>query len=65
VLSYLRRYGQDEVLVVLNMSASPQTVRVPVKTATTLVASSASQWTNPGELTIEPFGAYIGEVGRH
>jgi glycosidase len=63
VLSYLRSYQGHEVLVVLNMSAEPEMVHVPVKSARMLAASPAdAKWNRDGELLVAPFGVYIGEV---
>jgi alpha-glucosidase len=60
VLSYLRRYKGKDVLVVLNMSSSAQSVRVPIQSANPLLASSpASKMARPGEVTVEPFGVFI------
>jgi len=63
ILSYERRYQGRGVLVVLNMSAAPQTVHLPVKSAMTLLSSpSDSQLSKLGDLTVDPFGVYIGEA---
>jgi alpha-glucosidase len=70
VLSYLRKYKDSMVLVVLNMSASPQKVNLDLRSkgiqansAKTLLCSSSS----PSQIalraiSLEPFGAWIGSV---
>ncbi len=70
VLAYLRSYKDESVMVVLNMSDTPQTVHfdlaakgVTSATATTLLASfSAPNTIDATSITIEPFGAWVGEI---
>jgi len=70
VLSYLRSYKGENVLVVLNMSSSAQPVKLELDgkgvTATTLrrlLASFDSPATGSAkDLTVPAFGAYIGEL---
>ena len=69
VLSYLRSYKGKAVLVALNMSAVPRTVKFdlakqgfPLYTLTTLVGSWESDKFNV--LTLQPFGAVIAEVNH-
>ena len=73
VLSYLRRYKNESVLVVLNMSAQPQEVSFdlspqgfPAKTAQTLLTtmSAASKEGSLAHLSLEPFAVYIGAVSK-
>ena len=72
VLSYLRRYKDGAVLVVLNMSATAQQVSFdlslhgfPSAKATTLLTTSALA---PGgqvsQVTMDPFSVYIARVSR-
>ena len=72
VLSYLRRYKDEAVLVVLNMSATAQQVSFnlseqgfPSEKATTLLAASALV---PGgqldQVALDPFAVYIARVTR-
>jgi alpha-glucosidase len=61
VLSYLRRYKESMVLVALNMSSETKKVRVPIESATVLLASPASKTERPGEVTVEPFGVFVAE----
>jgi alpha-glucosidase len=71
VLSYLRRYQDEAVLVVLNMSANPQKVRFdlgpqgfPAAKAKTLL-STAGQGESPiSALSLEPFAVYIAEISK-
>ena len=70
VLSYMRSYKGQNVLVVLNMSDAPQKVnlnlaskKIRAKSAKTLLSSFAA----PGKvstrsISMEPFGAWIGET---
>ena len=67
VLSYLRRSGDDVVLVAINMSERASTARWDLApqglagaTATTLVASAASG--NLRALTLQPYGVWIARV---
>ena len=68
VLSYLRSYKGRSVLVVLNMSDAPQRVSlalkgIPGKSGKTLLSSfAAPERMNVGEISVEPFGAWIAEL---
>jgi alpha-glucosidase len=70
VLSYIRSYKSQNVLVVLNMSNIPQTVSLNLaangvtgKSAKTLLASfGAPQEIQVTAIEIEPFGAWIGKI---
>jgi len=73
VLSYLRRYKNEAVLVVLNMSAQPQDVSFdlapqgfPAKSANTLLTTmtAASKERSLSHLSLEPFAVYIGAVSK-
>jgi alpha-glucosidase len=72
VLSYLRNYKDHTVLVALNFSSEPQKVAFDLKpqgissgTAKTLVTTSSKPaQVNLGEIILEPFGVYIGQVGK-
>jgi alpha-glucosidase len=73
VLSYLRRYKNEAVLVVLNMSSQPQQVSFDLapqgfdgKTARTLLTTMAtgSQAGSVSHLSLEPFSVYIGAVSK-
>jgi alpha-glucosidase len=73
VLSYLRKTKNDAVLVVINMSAAPQTVnfklskqRLNVKSAKTLLTTQLSLQTNSSaaQLSLEPFAVYIAAVSK-
>lgn len=67
VLAYARSYKGENVVVVLNMSASAQKVNldlaakgIPAKAGKTLLASfDAPENVAPGEISIAPFGAWI------
>jgi alpha-glucosidase len=73
VLSYLRRYKDQAVLVMLNMSGTPQKVSVDLSKqgfsggkATTLLTTLRA---HPKEVTLsdislEPFAVYIAKVGK-
>jgi len=67
VLSYLRRTATQTVLVVLNVSSVPQTVNVAqglssTKFRTLLSSTTAPQETNLGQLSLQPFSVYVGEL---
>jgi alpha-glucosidase len=73
VLSYLRRYKNEAVLVVLNMSSQPQQVSFDLapqgfngKTAHTLLTTMAtgSKADSVSHLSLEPFSVYIGAVSK-
>ena len=73
VLSYLRKLDQEAVLVALNMSSIPRTLRFDLsgqgfsaKRATTLVetAGRAASQATLSTLTLEPFGVYIGKITK-
>jgi alpha-glucosidase len=69
VLSYLRSYKGENVLVVLNMSAAPQKVKFDLSShsvkgteGSTLVSTSKAKTVNVSDLSLEPYGVWIGEV---
>jgi alpha-glucosidase len=73
VLSYLRRYKAEAVLVVLNMSAAPQKVRLDLSlqnlssaTARTLLTtrSDGPKEVSLGKLPLEPFEVYVAEISK-
>jgi alpha-glucosidase len=73
VLSYLRRYKNEAVLLVLNMSAEPQSVSFdltsqgfPAKSARTLLTTMATKvkQSSLSNLSLQPFAVYIGEVSK-
>jgi alpha-glucosidase len=73
VLSYLRRYKNEAVLVVLNMSGKDQSVKLnltdqgfPTKDAITLLStkSATSHVASITNLQLEPFGVYIGKLRK-
>ena len=73
MLSYLRRYKNEAVLVVLNMSSKPQQVTFDLtpqgfdgKTARTLLTTTptGSKTGSVSHLSLEPFSVYIGAVSK-
>jgi alpha-glucosidase len=73
VLSYLRQYKDEAVLVVLNMSAAQQKASFDLKPhgisagqANTLLSAPAGkpQSVTLSDISLEPFGVYIAEVSR-
>jgi alpha-glucosidase len=73
VMSYLRRYNDAGVLVVLNMSASAQTVNFDLapqgfssSEAKTLLTtmSQLQKKATVSRMTLAPFSVYIGELSR-
>ena len=73
VLSYLRKSGDEAVIVVINMSAEPQKVSFDLSsqglnsglTKTLLTTqSSLAKNSSIAELTLEPFAAYIAQVEK-
>jgi alpha-glucosidase len=73
VLSYLRRFKNEAVLVVLNMSSQPQNVSIdlttqgfPAKSANTLLTTMApgSKAGSLSHLSLEPFAVYIGSISK-
>jgi alpha-glucosidase len=71
VLSYLRRYKDDAVLVILNMSAKPQKVSFNLKAkgisgsaANTLLTTMESNLKSAklSSISLEPFAVYIGKI---
>jgi alpha-glucosidase len=73
VLSYLRRYKDETVLVVLNMSSTAQKVSFDLQ-AQGLTASTAATMVMTGRpnresaslksVSLEPFGVYIGKIEK-
>jgi alpha-glucosidase len=73
VLSYLRRYKDEAVLVVLNMSSSPQKASFDLqphgltatKATTMLTTGKADQQSaSLGSISLEPFAVYIGKIEK-
>lgn len=73
VLSYLRRAGDDAVIVVINMSAGSQKVKFDLSqqgfssgSAKTLMTtqSSLKNASSVKQLSLEPFAVYIGELSK-
>jgi alpha-glucosidase len=68
VLSYLRAYKDDVVLVALNMSGSPKKVNFELKhngfsSAKSLVSTGKSS-AKGDEVLLEPYGVFIGQLAR-
>ena len=73
VLSYLRRYKDEAVLVVLNMSSNPQKASFDLQ-AQGLSASKATTMLTTGKanresaslksVSLEPFSVYIGKIEK-
>ena len=68
VLSYLRAYKGEVVVVALNMSKSPQKVALTLKgtgftSAKRLVATGDSR-VQGSEVSLEPYGVFIGELTK-
>ena len=66
VLSYLRVYKDQAVLVTLNMSGAPQKVNVDMSkrgfsSAKSLVATGKSSATG-SVVTLDPYGVFIGQL---
>jgi alpha-glucosidase len=72
VWAYLRRYKDQAVLVVLNMSTSPRTVSFDLtgqgfgaKEAKTLLATNGAGGTQAlSSVTLQPYKVYVGEVSK-
>ena len=73
VLAYLRRYNNEAVLIVLNMSSSPQTAVLGLASAgfsldgaQPLLATIAGQIAknSHSQISLEPFGVYIAQLHR-
>jgi len=69
VLSYLRSYQGQSVLVALNMTGSPQRVKFDLKShgvkgnsGTTLISTSPAKEVKVSDISLEPYGVWIGEV---
>jgi alpha-glucosidase len=71
VLSYLRQYKNDAVLVVLNMSGEPQKASFdlgsqgfPSPKTKMLLSTAKSEPVKLEDFTLEPFGVYIVEISK-
>ena len=72
VLSYLRRYGNQAVLVVLNMSGKKQQVSFDLsvagfaaaKATTLLTTQDASSFRAIDKVSMDPFAVYIARISR-
>jgi alpha-glucosidase len=72
VLSYLRRYKNEAVLVVLNMSSQPQRVSFDLGPQGFAVQNASTLFTTMGggskvslsHLSLQPFSVYVGAVSR-
>ena len=73
VLSYLRRYKDQSVLVVLNMSSQARTIDLDLaskginskkaQTLLTTIGNEGKERTLP-QMSLEPFSVYIGELSK-
>jgi glycosidase len=72
VLAYLRRYKNEAVLVVLNMSETAQQVTVNLaaqgfssaKTKTLLTTLTSAPSGKLDQIALEPFAVYIAQISR-
>ena len=71
VLTYLRKSGNEAILVVLNMSASEQKVRLDLasagagpKLSVLLTSFHEAPKASGGELNLEPYSAFIAKVSK-
>jgi alpha-glucosidase len=71
VLSYLRRYQDEAVLVVLNMSANPQKIHLdlgpqgfPRAKAKALLSTTGAGESAIAALALAPFAVYIAEISK-
>jgi alpha-glucosidase len=70
VMSYLRSYKGKAVLVALNMSASPKKVKFDLgdqgftSASLKILVSTPKSRAKGSEVSLEPFGVFIGEVTR-
>jgi alpha-glucosidase len=72
VLSYLRKYKDDAVLVVLNMSSEPHKASFDLasqgfssaKVKTLLTTAGSETAPDISQLSLEPFGVYIAEISQ-
>jgi glycosidase len=68
VLSYLRVFERQGVVVALNMSSTPQTIKLDLKgngfiSARSLLATGKSA-ARGDEVSLEPYGVFIGELSK-
>jgi alpha-glucosidase len=68
VLSYLRIYKDEGVVVALNMSSAPRKVTLELKrngftSAKSLIVTGASI-AQGGEISLQPYGVFIGEITK-
>lgn len=70
IISYLRRYKNDAVLVAINMSGQPQKTSFHLpgfagpKARTLLTTAKSAGAPDLNSMQLEPFEVYIGEVGK-
>lgn len=68
VLSYLRLYEDRGVVVALNMSSKPQTVKLELKgkgfASTRSLLATGQSAAKGDELSLEPYGVFIGELAK-
>jgi alpha-glucosidase len=72
VLAYIRRYKDEAILVVLNMSAAEQKVRLDLsptgfaapKLSVLLTSFHRAPVAGGGELTMEPYSAFIAKIAK-
>jgi alpha-glucosidase len=68
VLSYLRVYKGDGVVVALNMSDTPQKLNLALKgkgfTGTKRLLATGKSAANGSEVLLEPYGVFIGELTK-
>jgi alpha-glucosidase len=68
VLSYLRVYKSDGVVVALNMTNTPQRVKLELKrggfASAKSLAATGNSATTGSEVLLEPYGVFIGELSK-
>ncbi len=68
MLSYLRVYKDQGVVVALNMSDAPRKVNLELKssgfTAAKSLLTTGKSEVNGSEVSLEPFGVLIGELTK-
>jgi len=68
VLSYMRVYKDQGVVVALNMSDAPQKAKLDLNgngfTATKSLLTTGKSAANGGEISLEPYGVFVGELTK-
>jgi alpha-glucosidase len=64
VLTYLRTYKDQSVVIALNMSGTPEHLALPAGSSAKLLAATPNALAHGKEISLPPYGVFIGQVEK-